>query len=151
MSAESTTLNRLPAPAVDPQDPPSRWKLLSSTLRDQRRNLIIGSMIGLLWMVGKISVPILVRFSIDQGSLIRDRQRIVGQFHALLGSAPAKSLIIVTGFRGMRHVEKGTSFNPRGIDSEPLVVAGTISPGGDSLARLTQTTSSPSWTAGRTS
>ncbi len=67
-----------------------------------------------------------VRFSIDQGSLIRDRQRIVGQFHALLGSAPDNSLIIVTGFRGMRHVEKGTSFNPRGIDSDPLVVAGTI-------------------------
>ena len=57
----------MPAPDVDPQDPPSRWKLLSSTLRDQRRNLIIGSMIGLLWMVSKISVPILVRFSIDQG------------------------------------------------------------------------------------
>ena len=67
MSAETTALSRLPAPDADPQDPPSRWKLLSSTLRDQRRNLIIGSLIGLLWMVGKISVPILVRFSIDRG------------------------------------------------------------------------------------
>ncbi|HSL73840.1 MAG TPA: ABC transporter ATP-binding protein [Ilumatobacteraceae bacterium] len=46
---------------------PSRWKLLRSTLRDQRRNLIIGSAIGLVWMLGKISVPILVRFSIDRG------------------------------------------------------------------------------------
>ena len=73
MSAESSTLNRLPAPDVDPQDPPSRWKLLSSTLRDQRRNLIIGSIIGLLWMVGKISVPILVRFSIDRGIEQGDR------------------------------------------------------------------------------
>ncbi|MGB0113933.1 MAG: ABC transporter ATP-binding protein [Ilumatobacteraceae bacterium] len=45
----------------------SRWKLLSTTLRAQRRNLIIGSLIGLMWTVGKISVPILVRFSIDRG------------------------------------------------------------------------------------
>jgi ATP-binding cassette subfamily B protein len=73
VSAESTTLNRLPAPDVDPQERPSRWKLLSSTLRDQRRNLIIGSVIGLMWMVGKISVPILVRYSIDQGIEEDDR------------------------------------------------------------------------------
>jgi ATP-binding cassette subfamily B protein len=45
----------------------SRWALLRSTLRDQRRNLLIGSAIGLLWMLGKISVPILVRYSIDRG------------------------------------------------------------------------------------
>ena len=45
----------------------SRWKLLSTTLRAQRKNLIIGSVIGMLWMVGKITVPILVRFGIDQG------------------------------------------------------------------------------------
>ena len=67
MSAEATTLNEAPAAGIDAPKPPSRWKLLSSTLRDQRRNLIIGSVIGLLWMVGKISVPILVRFSIDKG------------------------------------------------------------------------------------
>lgn len=45
----------------------SKWALLSSTLRAQRRNLIIGTLIGLVWMVGKISVPILVRFGIDRG------------------------------------------------------------------------------------
>jgi ATP-binding cassette, subfamily B, bacterial len=67
VSADAATLNEVPRPEVDAHDPPSRWKLLSSTLRDQRRNLIIGSLIGLLWMVGKISVPILVRFSIDRG------------------------------------------------------------------------------------
>jgi hypothetical protein len=61
------TLTEVASLEADPYDPPSRWKLLSSTLRAQRRNLIIGSVIGLLWMVGKISVPILVRFSIDRG------------------------------------------------------------------------------------
>ena len=55
------------APVAGADDAPSRWKLLSSTLKAQRRNLIIGSAIGLLWMVGKVSVPLLVRYSIDRG------------------------------------------------------------------------------------
>ena len=46
---------------------PSRWALLRSTLRAQRRNLAIGTMVGLVWMVGKVSVPILVRYGIDRG------------------------------------------------------------------------------------
>ncbi len=54
-------------PAISPDDAPSRWKLLSTTLKAQRKNLIIGSGIGLLWMVGKVSVPLLVRYSIDRG------------------------------------------------------------------------------------
>jgi ATP-binding cassette subfamily B protein len=53
------------APSED--ESTSKWALLSSTLRAQRRNLIIGTLIGLVWMVGKISVPILVRFGIDRG------------------------------------------------------------------------------------
>jgi hypothetical protein len=67
-----------------------------------------------------------VRFAVDQGTLLRERQRIVGQFHALLKNAPEKSLIIIRGFQGMRHVEKGTSFNPRGMASDPLVVSGSM-------------------------
>ena len=54
-------------PDISADDAPSRWKLLSSTLKAQRKNLIIGSTIGLLWMVGKVSVPLLVRYSIDRG------------------------------------------------------------------------------------
>lgn len=45
----------------------SKWALLASTLKAQRRNLIIGTVIGLAWMVGKILVPILVRYGIDRG------------------------------------------------------------------------------------
>ncbi len=55
------------APPETEDEPTSKWTLLSSTLRAQRRNLIIGTLIGLVWMVGKISVPILVRFGIDRG------------------------------------------------------------------------------------
>jgi ATP-binding cassette subfamily B protein len=45
----------------------SRWALLWSTLKAQRRNLIIGTVVGLVWMAGKVSVPILVRYGIDRG------------------------------------------------------------------------------------
>jgi ATP-binding cassette subfamily B protein len=45
----------------------SKWGLLASTLRAQRRNLTIGTLVGLVWMLGKISVPVLVRFGIDRG------------------------------------------------------------------------------------
>ncbi len=45
----------------------SRWTLLRAMLRAQRRNLVIGTVIGLVWMVGKVSVPILVRYGIDRG------------------------------------------------------------------------------------
>ncbi|RLE24704.1 MAG: ABC transporter ATP-binding protein, partial [Actinobacteria bacterium] len=59
-----------PAPAENTETESSgesRWALLWSTLRAQRRNLIIGTAVGLVWMVGKISVPILVRYAIDRG------------------------------------------------------------------------------------
>ena len=52
----------------------TRWSLLSSTLRAQRRNLAIGTLIGLLWTVGKVASPILVRFGIDRG--IREGERV---------------------------------------------------------------------------
>ncbi len=48
-------------------DARSRWALLRATLRAQRRNLAIGTIVGLVWMAGKVSVPILVRYGIDRG------------------------------------------------------------------------------------
>ncbi len=55
------------APAPNTRISRSKWALLATTLRAQRRNLIIGTVVGMVWMVGKISVPILVRFGIDRG------------------------------------------------------------------------------------
>ncbi len=45
----------------------STWPLLWETLRAQRRNLLIGTMIGLAWSVGKVASPVLIRFGIDRG------------------------------------------------------------------------------------
>ena len=50
---------------ADQQQETARWTLLRTTLRAQRRNLIIGTVVGLLWMVGRVSVPILIRYGID--------------------------------------------------------------------------------------
>lgn len=53
---------------TDPTPPTStRWSLLASTLRAQRRNLTIGTLIGLAWTIGKVASPVLVRFGIDRG------------------------------------------------------------------------------------
>jgi len=41
--------------------------LLRATLAAQRRNLIIGTLIGLGWTAAKVAVPLLVGFAIDRG------------------------------------------------------------------------------------
>lgn len=43
------------------------WKLLGDTLREQRRGLAIGVLVGLIWSIAKISVPSLFRLGIDKG------------------------------------------------------------------------------------
>ena len=53
--------------------PDGTWALLWSTLRDQRRNLAIGTLIGLAWTVGKVTSPVLIRFGIDRGIARGDR------------------------------------------------------------------------------
>jgi ATP-binding cassette subfamily B protein len=45
----------------------STWPLLWETLRAQRKNLLIGTAIGLAWSVGKIASPLLIRAGIDRG------------------------------------------------------------------------------------
>lgn len=44
-----------------------RWSLLRTTLAAQRRNLIIGTLIGLGWTAGKVAAPFLVGLAIDRG------------------------------------------------------------------------------------
>ena len=57
-----------PEPATTSRPPAaSKWGLLSDTLKAQRRNLIIATVIGLAWTVGKVASPILVQYGIDRG------------------------------------------------------------------------------------
>lgn len=43
------------------------WILLLNTLRLQQRALMVGASIGLMWTLGKVSVPQLTRLAIDRG------------------------------------------------------------------------------------
>jgi ATP-binding cassette subfamily B protein len=43
------------------------WRLLATTLRDQRRGLVLGVVIGLVWSAAKVAIPSLYRLGIDRG------------------------------------------------------------------------------------
>ena len=53
-----------------PQDGPATaegWKLLRKVLREQRRGLLQGVVIGLMWSAGKVSIPQLFKLGVDRG------------------------------------------------------------------------------------
>ena len=76
-------------------DTRSRWALLRTTLATQRRNLTIATLIGLLWMCGKVAVPWLVGIGIDRGIEADDR---VWLWSCLVAAAGVASGIF-TAFR----------------------------------------------------
>ena len=45
------------------------WRLLRAALKDQRRGLIAGVVVGLLWSAGKVAVPKLTSLAIDHAVL----------------------------------------------------------------------------------
>ena len=52
--------------------PTSGWPLLRRVLREQRRGLIAGMVVGLLWSAGKVTVPRLTRLAVDKGVIGRE-------------------------------------------------------------------------------
>jgi ATP-binding cassette subfamily B protein len=52
--------------------PVSGWPLLRRLMREQRRGLIIGVIVGLLWSASKVMVPRLTRQAIDHGVIGND-------------------------------------------------------------------------------
>jgi len=57
---------------MDPARPTSGWPLLRRVLHEQRRGLIAGMVIGLLWSAGKVTVPRLTRLAVDNGVIGRE-------------------------------------------------------------------------------
>ena len=51
---------------------PSGWPLLRRLLREQRRGLIAGVVVGLLWSAAKVTVPRLTRQAVDRGVIGRE-------------------------------------------------------------------------------
>ena len=43
------------------------WKLLRGLLRDQRRNLVVGGIIGITWASFKVAIPQITKFAINDG------------------------------------------------------------------------------------
>ncbi|MGH1491088.1 MAG: ABC transporter ATP-binding protein [Acidimicrobiales bacterium] len=43
------------------------WRLLSQSMKQQRRGLILGMLIGLAWAAGRVAIPLLVQLGIDRG------------------------------------------------------------------------------------
>jgi ATP-binding cassette, subfamily B, bacterial len=52
--------------------PASGWPLLRRVLREQRRGLIAGMVVGLLWSAAKVTVPRLTRLAVDRGVIGRE-------------------------------------------------------------------------------
>lgn len=58
------------APASHPHDAPvtkEGWRLLREVLREQRKGLMLGVLVGLLWSAGKVAIPHLFKLGIDRG------------------------------------------------------------------------------------
>ena len=70
------------------------------------------------------ALPVLVAslfFSWQQGQFLYDWQELTGKYHELLRNAPEKSLVLVKKIPGMNYLTQGMAYNPKGIDSTPLV------------------------------
>ena len=81
--------------STDPRATHNGWRLLRRTLLQQRRGLTVGVSIGLLWTIGKIAVPQLTRFAIDEA--------IVKSGSLLTWTLLILSAAIIAGlFSGMR-------------------------------------------------
>jgi ATP-binding cassette, subfamily B, bacterial len=57
---------------MEPVPPTSGWPLLRRVLREQRKGLIAGMVVGLLWSAGKVTVPRLTRLAVDKGVIGKD-------------------------------------------------------------------------------
>ena len=85
------------APASHPHDAPvtqEGWRLLREVLREQRKGLMLGVLVGLFWSAGKVAIPHLFKLGIDRGierggslllwaSLITSAGLVVGIFTAI--------------------------------------------------------------------
>jgi ATP-binding cassette, subfamily B, bacterial len=61
------------------------WRFVLAVIRSQRSGVIGAALSGLLWQVGAVSAPLLVKYAIDHGVLTRDRHTLYIWLAALLG------------------------------------------------------------------
>jgi ATP-binding cassette subfamily B protein len=61
------------------------WRFVLAVIRSQRSGVIGAALSGLLWQVGAVSAPLMVKYAIDHGILTRDRHTLYVWLAALLG------------------------------------------------------------------
>jgi ATP-binding cassette, subfamily B, bacterial len=75
------------------------WRLVRAVIRSQSDGVIGAVVSGLLWQVGAVAAPLIVKYAIDHGILTRDRHALLIWLAALLGVG----LLEVTG-GAVRHI-----------------------------------------------
>ena len=73
------------------------WRLIVELLRDQRRGIGLGVLVGLCWTVGKVAVPLLVSLAIDRGIEAEDRSALLHWSLAIAGAG-----LLAATFTGLR-------------------------------------------------
>ena len=57
---------------MEPARPTTGWPLLRRVLAEQKRGLVAGMVVGLLWSASKVAVPRLTREAVDRGVIGRE-------------------------------------------------------------------------------
>ena len=73
------------------------WALIGETMRAQWKGITAGIVVGLLWTVGKVAAPLLVRTAIDRGIVGDDSGALVLWSLAIAGAG-----IVAATFTGLR-------------------------------------------------
>ncbi len=82
---------------VAPASTRDGWKLIGWSLRSQRRSVAFGVVVGLIWTIGRVSVPLLVSAAIDDAITPGHTSALWGW--SLLIAAVALVVAINTGLR----------------------------------------------------
>jgi ATP-binding cassette subfamily B protein len=61
------------------------WRFVRAVIRSQRSGVIGAALSGLLWQVGAVAAPLMVKYAIDHGVLTRNRHTLYIWLAALLG------------------------------------------------------------------
>jgi ATP-binding cassette, subfamily B, bacterial len=86
----------LPA-ADDARSSRDGWRLIGATMRAQWRGITAGVLVGLLWTVGKVAAPLLVKVAIDRGIVADDRGALI-----VWSVAIAIAGVVAATFTGLR-------------------------------------------------
>src|SRR5207249_8521038 len=75
------------------------WKFVRAVVRAQAGGVVGAAVSGLLWQVGAVGAPLVVKYAIDHGIVTRDRHALLIWLFALLGMG-----LLEVAAGGMRHI-----------------------------------------------